>query len=122
MSLANLIRKATKVAAVSLGDLRETNPVSSQGSFTINAETETVSSSPTVNNIKMLSYNFREDEVDGDKILKTDLKAFVHVDDVPVGFEFSSNDTVTINSIVYEIFQFKMDPTKSVWFLHLRAS
>lgn len=122
MSLSNLIKNATKIAIDSLGDLSQTNSVSSQGTFTINAETETVSVAPVSHSIKMVSYGFKEDEIDGTKILKTDLKAIVHVEDVPTGLKFSPKDTVTINSVVYNLFGFKLDPTGSVWFLHLRAS
>lgn len=122
MSLSSLIRKAAKTAVVSLGDLASSKTVSSRVSFTINAETETLTPSATSTNVRMVTYGFRETEVDGDRILRSDLRAVVHVEDMPNGMVFSTNDTVTINSIVYNLKDYRLDPTGSVWFLHLRAS
>lgn len=122
MNLSSLIRKAAKTAIVSLGDLAGTKQVASQASFTINAETEALTPVATSVDVRMVAYGFKETEVDGDKILRSDLKAVVHIDDVPTGFNFSTNDRVTVNSVVYNLKDFKLDPTGSVWFLHLRAS
>lgn len=120
MSISDLIRNATKTAIDSLGDLARVNSVSSRGAFTINPETETTTPSSSSHNIKMVSYSFRESEVDGARVLSTDLKATVHVSDVPSGFEFSLVDSVTINGVVYGLIKYTLDPTGSVWVLHLR--
>lgn len=121
MSMKKLIFNATKVAINAFGDLNESSPYSRQGDFTINAFTEGLSAPAVSTNVKILAYGFKETEIDGSRILKTDLKSIVHVSNLPTGAVISNNDFATIKGVRYEVFDFKLDPSGSVYFLHLRA-
>lgn len=120
MSLKSLIEKATKVAVNALDDLNSSENFSATGTFTINAFNETVSPAAETKKVTVFLYSYKETDVDGVNIQKTDLKGLLHTSNLPVGYTVSIADFVTVDSVLYNIVGIKKLP--GVLILQLRAS
>lgn len=123
MSLKNLVRKATKMAFTSVGDLSSSGAMKVRGTFEINAYDETFEPrAENIFSIEAILCSFEESEIDGNTIRREDVKALSHIDFFPKNCTPSSKDSFVSNGKNYAIISSKIDPTGSVIILHLRLS
>lgn len=120
MSLKSLLEKATKIAVNSLGDLNSSEEFLTNGEYTINAFDETVSPSQQSKNVTVMTYSYKESDIDGVTIQRRDLKGLLHVSNLPVGYEVGINDEVKIGTTTYSVVNIRKAP--GIMILQLRAS
>lgn len=123
MSLKSLIKKASKLAFTSVGDIASSGALKVRGRFEINAFSETFEvKAENIFSVEAILYSFQEAEIDGNVIRREDLKAISHIDFFPKNILPTSKDLFVANGKNYSIISSKVDPTGSVVILHLRLS
>ena len=121
MALKAIIQNAVKSMFTIMDDIAQNAIYTINANSSYNTATGEVSTTGTTQAISVIRDTYRVNEIDGKAILSTDLKLLTPVADF-TGTP-TTNDTVTINSIVYNVIGMpEKDPADAMYVIQARLS
>lgn len=102
------------------GDIKKSATYNRINIGTYDPATGTQSKTTTSTTLEGFWYKDDAKELDGDKIVRRNLRFLIKTEDI--SFRPSQNDSITIDSIDFEIIHVLPDPTESLWTLYLRTT
>lgn len=101
-----------------LGDLLRDATISTASAQSYDTSTGTTTATVTTKTIKAHLANYGRKEIDGKHILVTDRKCIFLTKSITA---ISTLDTVTVDSVVYRVIDWRKDVTQTLFTLQLRA-
>lgn len=122
MGLRDTLKSSAQSAFKAAGDIKEDVTYYGKGVVTYNTSTGVVNAQDSGYLISAIFSNYKNSQVDGKKILNTDVRMLLPQNDLPI--EPAAHDFIirleANASIKYEALSIEKDPAGALWMIQLR--